>query len=475
MNDHYGWTALHYSVSSGNYQLVKHFAETGIDINIKTNDGSNCLHIAAGSGNLYICKTLINKHNFDVQMNNHYGWNALLSSAISGSYELVKYFADTGIDINHKTNDGRNCLHVAAEYGHLILCKTLINKHKFDVKMVDNNGRTALHYSVMSGSYQLIEYLADLGTDITLESKNGKNCLHVAAEHGHLSLWEILINKHNFDVQKADNNGWTALHLSARNGIYQSIEYLVDLGTDISLETNDGRNCLHVAAEFGHLSLCETLINKHKFDVQKAYNYGCTPLHDSAKSGSYQLVKYFSNKGIDINLKINNGINCLHIAAMFGHFSLCRILLNKHNFDVHLSCNRGWTAIHYSAIKGSYQLAKYFADTGIDINLKTNDGSNCLHIAADKGHLNLCKELIYKHDFDVQLSNNDGWTALHYSVKKGSYESVQFFANMGIDIKIKLNNGNNCLHIAAEYNHLSLCKTFVDTHNFDVKMVNNNE
>ena len=181
----------------------------------------------------------------------------------------------------------------------------------------------------------------------------------------------------------------------------------------------------------------ETLINKHKFDVQKAYNYGCTPLHDSAKGGSYQLVKYFSDKGIDINLKINNGINCLHIAAMFGHFSLCRILINKHNFDVHLSCNRGWTAIHYSAIKGSYQLVKYFADTGIDINLKTNDGSNCLHIAANKGHLSLCKELIYEHDFDVQLSNNDGWTALHYSVKKGSYESVQFFANMGIDIKIK--------------------------------------
>ena len=160
---------------------------------------------------------------------------------------------------------------------------------------------------------------------------------------------------------------------------------------------------------------------------------------------------------------------------MFGHFSLCRILINKHNFDVHLSCNRGWTTIHYSAIKGSCQLVKYFADTGIDINLKTNDGSNCLHIAGDKGHLNLCKELIYKHDFDVQLSNNDGWTALHYSVKNGSYESVQFFANMGIDIKIKLNNANNCLHIAAEYNHFSLCKTFVDTYNFDVKMVNNNE
>ena len=126
MSDYYGWSALHYSASSGNYQLVKYFPVTGIDINLKTNAGSNCLHIAANSENLYICKTLINKHNFDVQMNDRYGWTALHYSASVGSYELVKYFADTGTDTKLKANDGKNCFHIAAKNGHLNLCKILI-------------------------------------------------------------------------------------------------------------------------------------------------------------------------------------------------------------------------------------------------------------------------------------------------------------------------------------------------------------
>lgn len=71
-----------------------------------------------------------------------------------------------GTDINIKTIDGINCLHIAADSGHLNLCKKLINKHKFDAQMANNDGFTALHYSAKSGSYDLLKYFADLGTDI---------------------------------------------------------------------------------------------------------------------------------------------------------------------------------------------------------------------------------------------------------------------------------------------------------------------
>lgn len=53
-----GWTALHYCAKYGDYESIKSFADVGIDINLKTNDEKNILHITANYGNLNLCKAL---------------------------------------------------------------------------------------------------------------------------------------------------------------------------------------------------------------------------------------------------------------------------------------------------------------------------------------------------------------------------------------------------------------------------------
>ena len=102
-----------------------------------------------------------------------------------GNYELAGFLAYLKLSINHNTNDGRNCLHIAALYGHLNHCKTLIYKHKFDVHIPDNHGWTVLHFSARNGSYDLVSYFADRGTNIHPKNKLGWNCLHIAALYGH--------------------------------------------------------------------------------------------------------------------------------------------------------------------------------------------------------------------------------------------------------------------------------------------------
>ena len=376
ITDDEGWTALHYSARCGSYENVKFFADAGTDINLKTNDGMNCFHIAADYCHLNLCKTLINRHSFDSRVDSNDGWTALHYSARNGSYELVKYFANIGNLINLKTNSGWNCLHIAAFYGHFTLCKTLINNHNFDVNIASNDGWTALHYSARHGSYELVSFFSDEGTDINLKTYDGRNCFHIAADYGHLTLCKTLINKHNFNVQIANNDGWTALHYSAKNGSCEFVNFLCDVGTDINLKTYDGRNCFHIAADYGHLTLCKTLINKHNFDLQLADKDGWTALHYSARNGTYELVKFFADMGTDVNLKINLGWNCLHIAALYGHLNLCKKLINKHNFDAQIVNNDGWTGLHFPARSGSYELVKFFAVLGTDINLKTNLGWN---------------------------------------------------------------------------------------------------
>ena len=467
--DSYRITALHLSCRSGSYKLVKFFANEGTDIKLKTNDGQNCLHTAADNAHLNFCKTLIEEHNFDVQETDCDGWKALHWSCRSGSYELVTFFANKGTDIQLKTHSGQNCLHIAAEYGHLNLCKTLIAEHNFDVKETDNYRWTALHWSCGSGSYELVTFFANKGTDIQLKAQGEQNCLHIAAGKTYLNLCKTLIEEENFDVQVTDKYVWKALHWSCESGSYELFKFLTEKETDIQLKTEDGQNCLYIAAGKTYLNLCKTLIEEHNFDVQETDKYGWKALHWPCKSGSYKLITRFANKGTDIKLKTNDGQNCLHIAADNAHLSLCKTLIEEHNFDVLETDNDGWTALHKSAEKGNYELFQFLTDKGTDIQLKTKDGQNCLHIAAENGHLNLCKTLVEEHNFDVQLADSYGWTALHRSAKKGRYELLQFLTDKGTDIQLKTKDGQNCLHIAADYGHLNLCKTLIEEHKFDVQ------
>ena len=83
----------------------------------------------------------------------------------------------------------------------------------------------------------------------------------------------------------AYNNGWIQLHHFEKNGSYEYIKSLEVMGINIHLKTNDGKNCLHIAAAYGHLNLCKTLILKHNFHIYMTDNEGFTALYRSAQSG----------------------------------------------------------------------------------------------------------------------------------------------------------------------------------------------
>ena len=256
MADIMGWTALFCCTLYGSYDLFAYFAVEGADIYHKDNDGSNCLHIAALNGHLNLCKKLKDKHYFDVDMANKNGRTAIHCSAIYGSNELFKYFADVGADINCKTNGGWNCLHFAAREGHLKLCKILIDQYKFDVHMATNDDWTVLHCSVKSGDFELFSYFLDKKVEIYCKTKNMENILHLSSQDGHFDICEFVLKHFTEDYKYNNSKMQYALNgKSYRSQIFYKFDTIFLHAMD-----DKGNTYLHLAAEGNHAKVCELLL-----------------------------------------------------------------------------------------------------------------------------------------------------------------------------------------------------------------------
>ena len=87
----------------------------------------------------------------------------------------------------------------------------------------------------------------------------------------------------------------------------------------------DGISPLHVAAENGHLAICELIMNNLEVNYKGFYNspktlYGETPLHFAAKNGHLKVCQLFLENCTHKNPKNEFGETPLHFAAQNGHF-----------------------------------------------------------------------------------------------------------------------------------------------------------
>ena len=151
-------------------------------------------------------------------------------------------------------------------------------------------------------------------------------------------------------------------------------------------------------------------------------NHGWTAFIIFLKNGSCELVKAVADMGIDINLKTNNGENCLDIVTRFGDLNLCKVFIEKYKFDVRITTNDGRTPIHFSVINGNFALFLYILDKGSEIFCKTSKIENVLHLASFGGHFNICKFVLEYYIKEYQENNIKN----QYTLNGKSYSSQVF-------------------------------------------------
>ena len=312
---------------------------------------------------------------------------------IYNQIELLQLILDNipSIKLDVLDSDGRTILYMPIKFSYIKIFKLLL---KYSTKIIgipiidirDNNGYTALHYSIIFNNIDAFNSLLYANADPAIKDNKYHNCLLLAVIYNRLDMIKILINNNKIDINSTDNNNENALHYSTNYKHYTISRYL--LNNNINLNTFDYTNKI--------ISLQQAII-----------------LHDNPSA--ILLV----DSGSDINHQDMYGNNSVHYTIIEKNDHMFYYIINNNNIQ-----------LKYNNIN-------------IDGNTVLHLFINNFDITSDK-NINILKKLVINTNLNIQ--NNQGNTPLHLLIKNNIY--LNEYKNKTLNIFIQNYKNNNILQLA---------------------------
>ena len=93
---------------------------------------------------------------------------------------------------------------------------------------------------------------------------------------------------------------------SVKGGAFAEVKRLIEEGTDVNAQDNEGWTALMWALEYGHTEVVKLLIEEGA-DVNAKDKKGFTALMYSSREGNTEIVKLLIEAGADVNAKDKDG------------------------------------------------------------------------------------------------------------------------------------------------------------------------
>ncbi|XP_078235059.1 KN motif and ankyrin repeat domain-containing protein 3 isoform X2 [Pogona vitticeps] len=156
LSDGNGNTALHYSVSHSNFDIVRLLLETGVcNVNHQNKAGYTGLMLAALAAveqeeDMAVIRKLFGMGNVNAKASQA-GQTALMLAVSHGRQEMVEALLVSGADVNLQDEEGSTALMCACEHGRAGTVRLLLSQQNCDVSTVDNDGNDAVSIALEAG------------------------------------------------------------------------------------------------------------------------------------------------------------------------------------------------------------------------------------------------------------------------------------------------------------------------------------
>lgn len=292
-----------------------------------------------------------------------YYYKLMMKSFGDGRLDIIKYLYES-MDLDHETYDIIMCS--AASNGHIDIIKYL---HQNNIFVQLDNSMTC---ACSSGHIDIVKYLYECGA-------SHRQVLYYAAYHGHLNVVQYLC-ENGYDMN-SDPSDYIAI--ACHNKDFDMVKYMVGYGAKIT------EFAVTEAIRIGDVQIVKYLY-ENADDFNK---FSKRPLYLAAGNNKVDVIKYQHNIGIDIYYD-----DILRDACFFGSYDVVKYLC-ENGVDIHAHNNGALvTAIE----RNHLNIVIYLCENGADIN--SNNGK-ALVCACTKGNLFIVKYLC-ENGANVYINDN---------------------------------------------------------------------
>jgi ankyrin repeat protein len=235
----------------------------------------------------------------------------------------------------------------------------------------------------------------------------------------------------NADVNAAQADGTTALHLVAHRDDLETAQLLIRAGADVNAANQYGITPLSLACTNGSVAMVEKLL-KAGADPNAVQQTGETAIMTAARTGNAEVVKLLLVQGADVNRReTRRGQTALMWAVEQKHLQVARVLI-EHRADVHARSRGGFTPLLFAAQQGDLDSVRALLAAGVDVNETSPQWGSALVAATARGHQKLSLFLL-EEGADPNAADGSGVTALHYAVLRGLAVIASVPAHLGVN------------------------------------------
>ena len=281
----------------------------------------------------------------------------------------------------------------------------------------------------------------------------GITYLHLAAAVGQIEAFKIAVREEEDKNIKTEHDQ-TSFHLACMHGRSEIVQLLLkNIDPEINIKAENNHSRLLDLVNIFMENAANLSFNNHGIDINAKTKLGRTALHLACIYGHSDVVKLLIENTvafcIDLNVKDNSGKTAFLWACFFGHLDVVKIIMKNAanvNIDLNTKDNYDKTAFLCACQKGHTDVIKIFMENAatIDINTKDKSGSTGFHWACESGFTDLVNIFMENADkFNIDLNTIDcrGRTAFYRACAKGFSDVVEIFMDNAAALNIDLNVG----------------------------------
>lgn len=318
--------------------------------------------------------------------------------------------------------------------------------------------------------------LQEILVNIPEKLSRSATCYHLAAYLG-LSELTNFYKSQEINVDSKTLMEETALMWATRGDQKLLIEELISMDACPFLKNNNGCTALRLAVRYGHIECVNVLLkyftNEHKSDLISSLNLA------SAFGYSEIVESIIASPLIDVNTPDCYQQYPIHYAANKGHEDILR-LLKQNNADLNVTNAKGDTALFLAIQNEQMHIVRMLIEFGCNVHLKNMEGKDIWSFALLKrdkacfqGLMHIIMEKINNGSIEMKILFNTRSPVFEIA-KNGDLSGLQILDELKLNVKMKDEDSNTIMHIAAQRKHHAIVDRFKDP-NFINEQNNNDE